>query len=439
MAADEVRWYNKANRMGKLKMFWKSLGPGLITGAADDDPSGIATYSIAGAKFGLATLWTVIVTLPFMIVIQRMCGRIGMISGRGLAGNMKKHYPTWILVIITSVILIANIINIGADISAMAASIDLLVPLSPLLLCAIISGTIILLLIVMTYRQIAHYLKWIAIVLFAYVFAAFLVGQPWKEVLYRAVVPPWRWDKEYISLIVAIFGTTISPYLFFWQASEEVEEERIRQDLAPGTMMPDIKPKNRAKHRIRNEIGAMYKDVYYGMIFSNLITFFIIILSSSTLFTHGYRNVSDIGQIAQLLRPIAGQYADLLFLVGIVAAGTLAIPVLAGSAAYALAEVFGWHDGFENHFGKAKQFYIVIILATLLGLAIPALHIDPVNILYYTAVVFGIISPILIALIIHMANNPKIMGTYTSRLSSNILAYTLLIIMSASVVAMFFL
>lgn len=421
--------------MGKLKTFWRSLGPGLITGAADDDPSGIATYAIAGAKFGLATLWTVVITLPFMVVIQRMCGRIGMISGRGLAGNMKKHYPAWILIIITFIILAANIINIGADISAMAASINLIAPISPILLCALISGAIIVLLIFLSYRQIAHYLKWIAIILFAYILAALLVNQPWHEILYRTFVPPWRWDKPYIELLVAIFGTTISPYLFFWQASEAVEEERVRKD-----MIPDVKPpKSRPKYIIRNEVGVMYKDIYYGMFFSNLITFFIIILASSTLFSHGYHNVSTVGEIARLLRPIAGEYANLLFLIGIMASGVLAIPVLAGSAAYALAEVFGWKEGFERSFGKAKQFYIVIILATILGLLIPALHFDPVNILYYTAVIFGIISPVLIAMVIHMANNPKIMGAYTSRLHSNILAYILLIAMTASVIAMFYL
>ena len=422
--------------MASLKSFWKSLGPGLITGAADDDPSGIATYSIAGAKFGLATLWTVVVTLPFMVVIQRMSGRIGLVSGKGLAGNMKKHYPAWILFIITAMILLANIVNIGADISAMAASIELLVPIPAILLCALISGTVILLLIFLSYRQIAHYLKWIAIVLFSYIFAALLVHQPWHEIAYRAVVPPWRWDRQYIELIVAIFGTTISPYLFFWQASEAVEEKRVKQ----GTdMIPDVQPaQKRPRFIIRNEVGLMYKDVYYGMIFSNLITFFIILLASSTLNAHGFHSVGSVGEIAQLLRPLAGPYANALFLIGILASGILAIPVLAGSAAYAIAEMFGWKDGFENNFGKAKQFYIVIILATLLGLAIPALSLDPVNILYYTAVIFGAISPIIIAMVIHMANNPDIMGKNTSRLSSNILAYILLIVMTISVLALFF-
>ena len=423
----------------KLKKFWLSLGPGLITGAADDDPSGIAVFSIAGAQFGLGMLWTALFSLPFMIVIQRMAGRIGLISGKGLAGNMKKHYPAWILIIITIAILAANIINIGADISAMAAAIELLFPVPALLMSAIISGTIILLLIFLSYRQIARYLKWVALILFSYIFAAFLVHQPWREILVRSILPPFHWNRSYLTMLVAIFGTTISPYLFFWQASEEVEEERMHQDHNIANMIPDIKPHgpHRSKIIIKNEVGVMYKDIYFGMIFSNLITFFIIILSSATLHTNGFTNVLSIKQIAEVLRPLAGQYASVLFLIGIMASGILAIPVLAGSAAYALAEVFGWKDGFDNNFGRAKQFYVVIILATLLGLAIPLFRLEPIKILYYTAVMFGVMSPVLIAMVIHMANNPKIMGAYTSRLWSNVIAFILLIIMSVSIVLMF--
>ncbi len=426
----------------KLKKFWKSLGPGLITGAADDDPSSIAVFSIAGAQFGLGMLWTALASLPFMIVIQRMAGRIGLISGKGLAGNMKRHYPAWILIVITIAILAANVINIGADISAMAAAIELLFPVPAFFLSAVISGTIILLLIFLSYRQIAHYLKWVALILFSYIFAAFLVHQPWREILIKTIIPPFHWDRSYLAMLVAIFGTTISPYLFFWQASEAVEEERMHRDKHNiSDMIPDVKP--HGPHRsgiiIKNEVSGMYKDIYFGMVFSNLITFFIIILSAATLHTNGFTNVSSIEQIAEMLQPLAGQYAKILFLVGILASGILAIPVLAGSAAYALAEVFGWKDGFDNNFGKAKQFYVVIILATLLGLAIPIFHLQPVKILYYTAVIFGVISPVLIAMVIHMANNPKIMGAYTSRLWSNIIAYILLIIMSASILAMIFL
>ncbi len=424
--------FEKANKL------WKSLGPGLITGASDDDPSGITVYSIAGAKFGLAALWTVIATLPFMIVIERMAGRIGLISGKGLAGNMKKHYPGWLLVILTFMIVGATIVNIGADISGMAAAFNLLIPFPPIILSAIISIVIILLLIFLSYRHIAKYLKWIAIVLFSYMLAAFLVDEPWKEILFRTFVPKIIWSREYLSMIVAIFGTTISPYLFFWQASEVVEEERMRHGLdGSASMIPDTKPhKKHTASVIKNEISYMYHDLNYGMIFSNLITFFIIALSAATLNANHYTDVATIEQIAQILRPLAGPYANILFLVGIAASGILAIPVLAGSAAYAVAELFGWRDGFENNFSSAKGFYFILILSTLLGLLIPAFNLQPVKILFYTAVIFGTISPFLILMVIHMANNPKIMGKFTSRHYSNVIAYILFIVMSASVILM---
>jgi NRAMP (natural resistance-associated macrophage protein)-like metal ion transporter len=429
------------NEMQKLKEFWRSLGPGLIASVADDDPSSITTTAIAGAKFGLATLWTALFTLPFMIVVQRMSGRIGLVSGKGLAGNMRKHYPAWILVIVTTIILVVNIINIGADISGMTTAVRLLVPWPAMLVSASISVIIILLLIFLSYRQIAQYLKWIAVVMLAYVVSALLVKQPWHEIALRIFAPPWSsWgNREYLKIIIAIFGTTISPYLFFWQASEAVEEGRFLSENG-SDVIPDIGPHaRRSKYIIKNEVGAMYKDIYYGMAFSNIITFFIIILTASTLFTHGYTNISTLEDIANTLKPLAGQYSNVLFLIGILASGILAIPVLAGSAAYAVAEIFGWRDGFDNNFGKAKQFYLVIILATLIGLGIEMFHLNPVNILFYTAVIFGMVSPVIIALVIHMANNPKVMGQFTSRPLSNILAYILLLIMSASVVAMFFL
>lgn len=420
--------------MGKLRKFWRGLGPGLVVGAADDDVSGITIYALAGAKFGLAMLWTVLATLPFMIVIQRMCGRIGLISGKGLAANMKKHYPKWILFVVTIAILIANIVNIGADISGMAAAIHLISPVPPMLMSAFLSFIIIFLLIFLSYRQIAHYLKWVALVMLAYVVAAFLVTEPWRLITYRLFVPDWSNSKAYLAMLIAVFGTTISPYLFFWQAAEKVEERTVTKE-GGDDMLPSVVPsKNAPKYIIRNEVGAMYKDIYYGMIFSNILTFFIIILASATLHAHGFTHVTSISEIASILKPLAGNYANLLFLVGIVASGVLAIPVLAGSAAYALAETFNWREGFENHFGKAKQFYIVIIVATLLGLLIPVFHLDAINILYYTGVIFGAISPIIIGVVIHMANNPKIMGQYTSRHWSNVIAYGLLIIMTLSII-----
>jgi NRAMP (natural resistance-associated macrophage protein)-like metal ion transporter len=426
----------------KIKLFWQRLGPGLVTGAADDDPSGVVAYSVAGAKFGLAMLWTALFTIPFMIIIQRMAGRIGLISGKGLAGNMKKHYPKWILICIAFLIVAAGIINIGADISGMSAAFTLMVPsVSPIIFAVIIAVSIVLSMIFFSYRHIAKYLKWVALVMLSYILAAFLVQHDWLQILYRTFIPQITFDKEHIMILAAVFGTTISPYLFFWQASEVVEEERMHQKPAPDAahMIPSTEPHgtHRSKTIIKNEISSMYQDVGFGMIFSNVITFFIIILNAATLFKGGITNVSTVEEIASALRPLAGEYTNLLFLIGILAAGILAIPTLAGSAAYALSELFGWREGLDKKFKKAKQFYLVIIIATALGVLIPVLGLQPVQILVYTAVIYGAISPFLILLLIHMANNPKIMGTYTSRTYSNVIAYVLFLIMSASTILMF--
>lgn len=412
----------------KLKSFWKSLGPGLITGASDDEPSSIVVYSLAGAKFGLAALWTALATLPFMVVLQRMAGRIGLISGRGLAGNMKKHYPAWMLSAITALIVSINTINIGADISGMASVVNSIFPVHSLFLAGAISVIIIAVTVIFPYRLLIHYLKWIAMVLFSFVIAAFFIRLDWKEILYRTAVPKIIWSREYLTMIIALFGTTISPYLFFWQALEEAEEEK----------KPENGPHRHGRHRsqpaIRNEIGFMYRDIYAGMIFSNLITFFIIILGAFTFFKNGITDIGSMNEIASLLKPIAGPYANILFVIGIVASGTLAIPVLAGSAAYALAELFGWNKGFDDGFHKAKQFHLIIAAATVIGLLITFLGLHPVSILYYTAIIFGLASPFFIFLVIHMANNPKVMGAYTSRRHSNIIAYVLFVLMSAGAV-----
>ncbi len=416
------------------------MGPGLVVGAADDDPAGIAIYALAGAKFGLSVLWTVLGTLPFMIIIQRMAGRIGLVSGKGLAGNMKKYYPQWMLIFITLLISVATIINIGADISAMSAAIKLLVPLPAIVIAVLLSLIVIVLIIILPYRIIAKYLKWIAIVLFSYVLAVFFISPDWRNIAFHIFIPNASFNKEYLMMIVAIFGTTISPYLFFWQASEAVEEEQLHHHDQIHGMIPNTKPSVRhSPGRMRNEIGTMYTDVRVGMIFSNIITFFVMILAASTLFSHGFSEVSTIEEMAVILQPLAGHYTNFLFLIGIVASGILAIPVLAGSAAYAIAETIGWRVGLDYTFGKARQFYVVLILATLLGIAIPALGLQPVNILYYTGIIFGLVSPFIIALVIHMANNPKIMGKYTNRLLSNTIAYILFLIMTSSIIAMFWL
>ncbi len=408
----------------------------MITGASDDDPSSIVVYSLAGAKFGLAALWTAVFTLPFMVVLQRMAGRIGLVTGKGLAGNMKKHYPAWMLISITTLIVSINIINVGADISGMAAAINLVVPISHFTLAVLISALIILITIVVPYRLLARYLKWVAIVLFSYIAAAFLNQLDWKHIFYRAVIPQIILSREYVAMIIALFGTTISPYLFFWQALEEAEEEKAHVKNPDLAMIPDIMPHgpHRSKVIIKNEISSMYRDVYAGMMFSNLITFFIIILGASTFFKNGITNIGTIGEIAGMLKPLAGEYASILFIIGIIASGILAIPVLAGSAAYALAELFGWKNGFDNGFHKAKQFHLVLVAATIIGLLIPFFGFHPVQILYYTAVIFGLASPFLILLVIHMANNRKVMGIYTSRRHSNIIAYTLFVLVSIGAV-----
>ncbi|OGN34805.1 MAG: hypothetical protein A3I39_00250 [Candidatus Yanofskybacteria bacterium RIFCSPLOWO2_02_FULL_47_9b] len=424
--------------MRKLKKFWHSLGPGLIVGAADDDPAGIVIYALAGAKFGLSVLWTVLGTLPFMIIIQRMCGRIGLVSGRGLAGNIRKHYPGWILFGIAIMISVSSIINIGADLSAMAAATQFLIPLPATLISIVLVVIVTLLIIILPYKHIAHYLKWVAIVMLSYVGTVFIISPAWRDVFFNLFIPHFSLDKEYIAMIVAIYGTTISPYLFFWQASGAVEEERLHRQEGIHGMIPAMEPKNKPHNstRIKNEIGTMYTDIRMGMIFSNTLTFFIMILAASTLFKHGFSEVSTLQEMALILEPLAGKYANLLFLIGIIASGILAIPVLAGSAAYAIAETAGWKVGLDYKFHRARHFYVVMALATLLGIAIPAFGLQPVNILYYTGIIFGMVSPFIILLVIHMANNPKIMGQYVSRWGSNVIAYALFVIMSVGVIVM---
>ena len=320
---------------------------------------------------------------------------------------------------------VANIVNIGADLSGMSAAFQLVVPsFPPMLFGLCISLGLIVLLILFSYRKIASFLKWIALALVAYILAALLVDQDWSHVLYRTFIPHIELSKEFILILIAVVGTTISPYLFFWQASEEVEEQRMIHHARPSALI------------MKREVKAMSHDTAIGMLFSNLIMYFMIALSSATLFRNGIADVTTIDQIASVLKPLAGSYSTHLFLIGILASGLLVIPVLAGSAAYAVAELFGWREGMNKKFGQAPQFYLIIALATLAGLALPALGIDPVQALLYTAVILGFLSPILIALLLHMANNKKIMGSFTNGVISNIMGVILLVFMTASVVGL---
>ncbi|MDP3792471.1 MAG: divalent metal cation transporter [bacterium] len=406
----------------KLKKLWKKLGPGLITGASDDEPSGIATYTIAGAKFGLATLWMALFTLPLMITIQEMSARIGRVSNLGLAGNMKKHYPRWLLFSIAFLIVTVNTINIGADMSGMAQSVALILPFSEKITAIIITLIILLLTIILPYQKIFSIFKWLALSLFVYVFAVFTVQENWFDILRNLIVPKILFTKDFFIIMTAFFGTTIAPYLFFWQANQEVEERIINQ-CKPGRVC-------KLSSVTEKELNDLKIDTRIGMTFSNLITFCIIILTSSTLFRAGLHNVETLKDAAEALKPIAGEYSYLLFTAGIISSGFLAIPILAGSAAYVIAEIFGWSQGLNKTFNRAKEFYGVIIASTLVGLIIPLLGLHPVKALFYTAIMYGLISPIIIAMVIHMANNPNIMGRHVNSKSTNILGRITLMVMS---------
>jgi len=415
----------------KIKKLWKSLGPGLVTGASDDEPSAIATYSIAGAKFGYSMLWVALFSLPLMVTIQEMSARIGRISNKGLAGNMKKHYPKWVMITIAVLIVGANTINIGADMSGMAQAVAMIAPLPEKLTAIAITLLILGSILIFPYQKIFTVFKWLALTLFAYVFASFTVHQDWPKVFYHLFVPNIVFNKEYLVILIAFMGTTLSPYLFFWQANQEVEEKIIEQ-CKPGHIC-------RLRPSTPEEMRAMDKDTRIGMSFSNLITFFIITLTAATLFRSGITNIETLRDAAEALRPLAGNYAYSLFAIGILSSGFLAIPVLAGSAAYVIAEVFGWTEGFNKSFMKAKEFYIIIIASTVIGLAIPLLGFHPIKALFYTSLLYAVISPILIIMVLHMANNRKIMGNYVTSKRLNWFGYITFWIMSICSILIFFL
>lgn len=410
-----------------LRKFFKKLGPGVITGASDDDPSGIATYSIAGASQGYALLWTALLTFPLMAAIQEMCARIGLVSGKGLAGTIKTHYKSKIILyFLALLIVVSNTINIGADLAGMVAAANLLVPVPRVILALIFTALIIALMIYFPYKFIASKLKWFTFALFAYLASALVSNLDWEKVFYGTFVPAVQFNRQTISLIVAILGTTISPYLFFWQTSEEVEE---------------VKEKEKEQHKkiivTKHELKVAREDVNVGMFFSNLVMFAIIATAASTLFASGITNIETADQAAKALEPIAGKASSLLFTLGIVGTGLLAIPVLAGAAAYAISEIFGWKEGLSKSFRQAKAFYGVIIFSTIIGFLMTLVNINPFKALFYTAVIYGLISPILILFIILIANNQKIMGQYTNNRITNFLGIFTFLIMTAAAVAFF--
>jgi NRAMP (natural resistance-associated macrophage protein)-like metal ion transporter len=413
----------------KIKSFFKTLGPGVITGASDDDPSGIATYSIAGAKAGYATLWSAFFTFPFMVAVQEMCARIGLVTCHGLAGVLRRHYPKVLLYLTAILMFGACSINIGADLSGMAAATNLILPLPyyKYIYSIIYAGLIVWLLVNFSYRAIAKILKWLTLFLLTYILALFFAKPSWLDILQNTFVPKIEFTKDYLLLLVAILGTTISPYLFFWQASEEMEEEK------------ELMKKNHSKKVIisKNRLRHMREDVTAGMFFSNLVMYFIIATTAATLFKGDIAGIETAEQAALALRPLAGEAAYLLFALGIIGTGLLAIPVLAGTAAYVLAETFGWQEGLNKHFHQAKGFNLTIIISTILGLIINFFSPNPMALLFYAAVIYGIISPFLIALIIHIANNKKIMGRFSNGRLSNGLGIATFILMSLAVIGLF--
>lgn len=411
--------------LSSLKKYFKALGPGWVTGASDDDPSGIGTYSVAGARFGLAPLWATLFTIPLMYGVQEMCARIAQVTGRGLAGVVRKHYSKRTLAFLVILLFIANTINIAADISAMAAAMALLIP-APLFVWAVLFTVVTLILeIFVSYALYSKYLKLLTISLFAYIGVALAVQIDWPSVLEHLVIPHISFSKEYIVLLVGLLGTTISPYLFFWQSSSEVEEE-----VALGR-----KTLRQRAGATADEIRDMRGDVLSGMVFSNIIAFFIILTAGVTLFPHGI-SINTAADAAQALRPIAGDFSTFLFALGIIGTGLLAIPVLAGSASYALSEGFGWKTGLYRKMKDAHGFYGVITIAVVLGLLINVVGTDPIQMLLFAAVLNGVIAPIILVFILRIGNNKKIMGRWKNDRLSNFLGRLTIGIMSIVIALM---
>jgi NRAMP (natural resistance-associated macrophage protein)-like metal ion transporter len=410
-----------------VRKFFAELGPGLITGAADDDPSGISTYSVTGASFGYAPLWTALFSFPLMTAVQLMCARLGMISGRGLARCVRHYYSRWILWGACALLIIANVVNIGADLGGMAEATQLMTGTSALIWTPIYAVLIISLLFWTSYTHVARIFKWLTLVLFAYVIAAFLSKPDWGAVLRSTFVPKIEWSREYLATFVGILGTTISPYLFFWQAAEEVEEERAKGRRSVG----------QRKGATDEELRKSRTDVITGMFFSNFIMYFIILTTASTLHTHGQTDIETAQQAAEALRPLAGGGAYLLFTLGLIGTGMLGVPVLAGSAAYAVSEAAAWRGTLEARPRWAPKFYTVLGISVLLGLALNFARFNAVKMLFWSAVLNGVLAPPLIVLVVLLTSNKKVMGQRVNSPLLKWLGWATAIIMALASVAMF--
>ena len=408
----------------RAEEYWDKLGPGLTTGASDNDPSGIATYSQAGARYGLQLVWLSVFSFPFMAVVQEMCARIGLVSGRGLAANIRRHYPAGALYAVTGLLFVANVFNIAADLGAMAAATRLVFPsIGSAVLVVCFALVSLLLQLFTTYARYAKYLKYLTLTLFSYVIVAFVVRLDWFEVLRHSFVPSF--SGEQIFLICAILGTTISPYLFFWQTSQEVEEEILHGETSIRARQEQVN-----KHSVR----SMRTDVWSGMAFSNIIMFFIFVACAGTLYAHGITDIVTADQAALALRPF-GEFAFTLFALGIVGSGLLAVPVLAGSTAYAMSESFGWKQGLYRKLKQAYAFYGVIIISMVIGVIANFMHLDPIKGLIYAAVANGVIAPFILFFVVRISSNRRLMGEYANHPLISVAGWFTIVVMAISGIA----
>jgi len=415
-----------AHPVSMARRFLDGLGPGLIAGAADDDPSGISTYSTAGAAFGFATLWTALFSFPLMAAVQFMCARIGMVSGRGLASVLRKFYPRPLLLFALVLLLVANTVNIAADLGGMADVTSLLVGTDSLWYEPAYTVVILAVLVFGSYRTIVRIFKWLTLVLFAYVLAAFLARPDWSEILRDTFVPQLVFSRQFLMTLVAIFGTTISPYLFFWQAAQAVEVDRVAGKVTTAQRMGATP----------EELRAARTDVVTGMFFSNFIMYFIILTTGATLHAHGQTDISTAVEAAQALKPLAGSSASLLFAFGLIGTGLLGVPVLAGSVAYAVAEAGGWQMGMDEKPLHAKEFYAVLGIAMLAGMAMDFAQLDAIKMLFWAAVLNGVLAPPLIVIILIVCNNHSVMMEHVNGWWLNILGGITAVVMTAAAGAM---
>jgi NRAMP (natural resistance-associated macrophage protein)-like metal ion transporter len=412
-------------KQNRAERFFADLGPGLVTGCADDDPSGISTYSMAGAVFGYALLWTALISFPLMVSVQMMCGRLGMVTGRGLAGVIRRRYSKWILWGACSLLIVANVVNIAADLGGMADATQMVTGVNALVWTPLYTALIVSFLFWSSYRQIARIFKWITLVLLAYVITAFFAGVDWHQALLATLIPHPVWSRDYVEVLVGILGTTISPYLFFWQASQEVEEER-----AMGRTLAQ------RRGATVEELRGLRVDVITGMFASNFIMYFIILTTSASLHAHGIVKIDTAKEAAEALRPLAGNAAYLLFTLGLIGTGMLGVPVLAGSCAYAIAEASAWRGSLEKRPRGAKKFYSVLGVAMLLGLAINYVGLNALKMLFWSAVTNGILAPPLILLILLLTSDRTVMGDQVSPMLERTLGWATFVLMTAAAVAM---